>query len=158
MGSLTSRVALKPRWEWLTLHTIQDVLRIEKESCPRPWGEEEMLAFMRLDATAARVATVDGQVAGFICYELHPTAIEIVHLAVDVRYRRRGVGRYLVDFATRGRCNSRNQAWASVSEINLPACLFLRACGWRAVGLLHGVSGDPGRDLVRFTKAIEVRP
>lgn len=149
--SLADRVRLRPSWEWMTVRTIHDAVRIEAESCPRPWGLDEMMAFLRLDGCVARVATVDGKIAGFICYELcNSGSVEVVNLAVDPRYRRRGIGRYLMGFTS-----TRHQAWASVSEMNLPACLFLRAIGWRAVGILHGVSGDVGRDLIRFTHHAE---
>jgi GNAT superfamily N-acetyltransferase len=81
--------------------TLQDVCRRYK---PRVPSDDEAARALRLDDVHIWVAEVDGELAGFAyAHELQridgDTMVFLYELEVDERFRRRGLGRALVEQA-----------------------------------------------------------
>lgn len=132
------------RWEllnvrWMIRRDMPEVLRIERAAFPDPWTLEDFMECLRDRTTIGLVAEWGELVVGYMLYRLHRRRIDILNLAVDPGRRRRGVGSQLI-----GRLVAKMPTgkWrfiaATVRERNLPAQLFLRACGFRACCVLHG--------------------
>lgn len=90
---LPDRLSIEP----LTEALLDQVGAIEQESFPDPWPrrffQEELT---RSDPAYARVAIADGQVVGYLVAWFVLDEVHLGNLAVHQEYRRRGVGRFLL--------------------------------------------------------------
>ena len=93
------------------------------------------------------VAEQGEKVVGFMIYELHKIKLHILNFAVHPAYRRLGIGSQMVAKLI-GKLSShrRTRITLEVRETNLPAQLFFRAQGFRAVRVLRGFYEDSGED------------
>jgi ribosomal-protein-alanine N-acetyltransferase len=88
----------------------------------------------------------DGEVVGYVGVELSALGGEadVVNLAVQPGYRRRGLGRRLL---TRARAYARGRGmelvWLRVRTSNRAARVFYRRCGFRPVGRFEGYYTRP---------------
>lgn len=86
------------------------------------------------------MAEENDEVLGFAIYMLHPSRIELLRLAVCEKYRRSGVGSFLIaKIAGKLAPTRRNRVEIVVRESNLTAQLFLRNQGFRAETILKHV-------------------
>jgi [ribosomal protein S18]-alanine N-acetyltransferase len=112
---------------------IPDLLRIEQQSfCDAQWDEKALLTYN------CRVAEIGGGVAGFLVWRRitgpssleFPEEREILNLAVDPAWRRRGIGRALLQ----EELNANAVYYLEVRESNLAAQLLYGSCGFAEVG------------------------
>lgn len=89
--------------------------------------------------TVGVVAERNGRVVGFLSYRLVRDLNEVVirHLIVSRSHRRTRIGSALVHEAAAKARDMYHQLTAVVSETQLSAQLFLRACGFKASAVLH---------------------
>lgn len=123
---------------WMIRAHLPAVLEIEKASYAAPWVEDDFIFAMRRRCTVGMVAedVAMGDERGYIIYELEKHAFRVLKLGVDPRFRCRGVGAALLRKLT-GKLSAerRTAVTLEVSEKNLAAHLWLRACGFKAVGV-----------------------
>jgi ribosomal-protein-alanine N-acetyltransferase len=119
---------------------LSQVAEIERAGPDPPRSLDDLKTLLRGRHTMGKVlrAGPTGPLAAFAIITLLPRAFVLEALGVHPAWRRRGIGRrvlqqVLQEQATKGRA----RAVAAVRERNLPAHLFLRACGFRAIGLLR---------------------
>ena len=87
------------------------------------------------------VAEVEGFVAGFAVWRgVCDGEWELLNLAVDPAYRRRGLGRALVDALPSGR------VFIEVRDSNAGARALYGACGFGEVGVRRGYYAGPRED------------
>ena len=90
------------------------------------WDVPEYLKYELL------VALCDGRVAGFaVARRLAESEAELLNLAVDPAFRRRGIGRRLVAEVT---SNLRGTLWLEVRESNVTARKFYKSLGFCEAG------------------------
>lgn len=139
-------MSLLIRTRWLILADLDAVLAIERASFPHPWTWGEFLNALRQPQGCGMVAQRGDAILGYMVYALALNGIVLWNLAVAPQYRRQGIGMGLLQ-VLRAKCQ-RGVIEAAVAERNLPAQLFLRACGYRATRVLrryfHAV--DPPED------------
>jgi [ribosomal protein S18]-alanine N-acetyltransferase len=136
---------------WMIRRDMPEVLAIE-EACFAwdAWSEETFFSMLRQRNCIAMLAEHEGRIAGYMVYELHKTRIEIVNFAVAPEFRRRGVGRAMIDkLKAKLSSERRTMLAANVGESNIGGHLFLRAMGFMAKGIEHGFYDD-GADAYRF--------
>lgn len=127
---------------WMIMNDLDRVLEIERDSFAAPMESSEFRAALRKRNTIGVVAeTYDRDVIGFAIYELHTQYLLLRRLAVDAPFRWNGVGREFVEKLKRKLSHKtpgskRNTLSTFVGERNLPAQLFFRACGFRAVDIV----------------------
>lgn len=73
------------------------VLAIERQCHGYPWPEEIFNDELAAAHAHTDVLEEDGEIAGFLCWWLIAGEIEIQNVATALRYRRRGVGRQLME-------------------------------------------------------------
>jgi ribosomal protein S18 acetylase RimI-like enzyme len=111
---------------------LQELCRIFKE---RVLSGEEAAAFLARDDIHVWIAEVDGELAGFAyAYVLlridGDTSVFLYELGVDERFRRRGLGRALVDEArTLAERVGALKMWVETSYDNEPARRMYTAAG-----------------------------
>lgn len=153
-----SRVANRITTRWLIRLDMPRVLMIEECSHERPMYEREFLGLLKIGNTVARVAEVDGYVAGFVVYSLGKHSFDLLDIAVHPDFRRNGVGRKLLDYiAERMSTNRRHRIDCYVRETNLAGLLFLKSCGFLAVASERDWFTDTREDgiLMRLMKGEE---
>ena len=126
---------------------IPEILAIEEDAFEFGWSEKEFIRCLRQRNCIGMVAECDGQVAGYMIYELQKTRIHVLNFAVAKNYRRTGVGSKMVaKLASKLWPNRRTNILLEVRETNLAAQLFFRSCGFRATRVLYGHWDDTPED------------
>ncbi|HJT35622.1 MAG TPA: GNAT family N-acetyltransferase [Pirellulales bacterium] len=122
---------------WLRRRDLPDVLAIERASFAAPWSEADFDATLRRPYCFALAAEQSDALCGYLFGALDGKYVHLLNVAVAPGHRRRGVGSRLVDeVADRLRTSGRRLV-VVLGERNLPAQLFYRAQGFRAVGVLR---------------------
>lgn len=132
---------------WMIRRDMVDVLSIENCSFEFPWHEEDFIRCLRQRNCIGMVAEHDDRVVGFMIYELHKTRLHILNFAVAETARRHGVGQQMVSkLLSKLSPQRRNRVVLEVRETNVPAQLFFRHCGFRAVSVLREYYDDTPED------------
>jgi ribosomal-protein-alanine N-acetyltransferase len=132
---------------WMIRRDMAEVLDIEAHSFEFPWSGEDFIRCLKQRNCIGMVAEHDDRVVGFMIYELHKTRIHVLNFAVAHDCRRRGVGSQMVAKLI-GKLSSqrRTRIVLEVRETNLPAQLFFRENGFRAVSVLRSFYEDTPED------------
>jgi len=132
---------------WMIRRDMPEVLKIEAGSFEFPWTEEDFIRCLRQRNCIGMVAEHDERVVGFMIYELHKSRLHIINFAVHPAFRRRAVGTQMSDKLV-GKLSHqrRDRILLEVRETNLPAQLFFRAGGFRAVSVLRDFYEDTTED------------
>jgi ribosomal-protein-alanine N-acetyltransferase len=132
---------------WMIKRDMPEVLAIEQASFDTPWTEEDFLNALKQRNCIGMVAETHDQLVGFMVYELHKTQMVLLNLAVHPEFRRRGIGRQLVErLISKLTHQRRDKITLEVRERNLPAQLFFKALGFQAVRVLREYYPDTGED------------
>jgi ribosomal-protein-alanine N-acetyltransferase len=152
---------------WMIRRDMPEVLAIEEHSFEFPWLEEDFIRCLRQRNCIGMVAEHNERVVGFMIYELHKSRLHILNFAVHENFRRRGVGGQMVKKLS-GKLSPqrRSRIMLEIRETNLPAQLFFRSLGFRAVSVLREFYEDTPEDAylmqLRYSAAAaatdEVRP
>jgi ribosomal protein S18 acetylase RimI-like enzyme len=138
------------------------------------WGEPEQVMFgrtIRVEEQPAFVASVDGEVAGFVSYGgFGADEFVIVALAVRPEYQGGGIGRALVSAVERtAKKESKKRILVATSNDDLPALAFYQLSGFQlfevapnALTAKHrrlekGIGNVPVRDELRLQKSLVLR-
>lgn len=148
-----SKEKLKTHIRWMIRRDMAEVLEIERLSFEFPWFEEDFIRCLRQRNCIGLVAEagMSERVVGFIIYGLWKKKIHILNIAVHTDYRRRSVASQIMEKML-GKLSSqlRVSLTAEVRESNLPAQLFLKSHGFRAVTVLRNYYQDSEEDAYLF--------
>lgn len=132
---------------WMIRRDMPEVLAIEAASFEFPWLEEDFIRCLRQRNCIGMVAEHDDRVVGFMIYELNKTRIQVLNFAAAPDYRRRGVGTQMIaKLIGKLSAQRRTRISLEVRETNLPAQLFFRASGFRAIRVLRDFYEDTPED------------
>lgn len=132
---------------WMIRRDMTEVLDIEAEGFEFPWSEDDFIRCLRQRNCIGMVAEQDDCLLGFMIYELHKTRLHILNFAVAGDATRRHVGRQMVEkLISKLSSQRRTRITLEVRETNLPAQLFFRDCGFRAVSVLRDYYDDTTED------------
>ncbi len=144
---------------WMIRRDMPEVLAIEAESFEFPWLEEDFIRCLRQRNCIGMVAEHDEQVVGFMIYELGKTRIQVLNFATAAGFRRRGVGSQMVaKLIGKLSAQRRTRITLEVRETNLPAQLFFRANGFRAVSVLRNYYEDTPEDAYLMQYRFRLEP
>jgi ribosomal-protein-alanine N-acetyltransferase len=143
----TSPAQTRVHIRWMIRRDMPEVLAIEHASFEYPWCEEEFLRVLRQRNCIGMVAEYGERIVGFMIYELHRNKIHVLDFATHPEFRRRGVGRQMVQKLV-GKLSGqrRNRIALYVRETNLAAQLFYRVNGFRAAEVIREHFLDTGED------------
>jgi ribosomal-protein-alanine N-acetyltransferase len=132
---------------WMIRRDMPEVLEIEQDSFEYPWCEDDFIRCLRQRNCIGMVADWEDRVAGFMIYELHKTRLHLLNFAVARNFRRRGVGTQMVaKLIGKLSPDRRTRVSLEVRETNLPAQIFFRDSGFRAVSVLRDYYQDTTED------------
>jgi ribosomal-protein-alanine N-acetyltransferase len=143
------------RIEPMRAEDLQAVLAIEHASFALPWTEEMFLRDLARDDLAeilvARGAEAgeSAPVAGFLSYWVVQDEMHINNLAVDPRWRRRGIGMALLAASLdRARARGARHAFLEVRASNAAAQALYRQAGFQPAGTRRRYYSHPVEDAV----------
>jgi ribosomal-protein-alanine N-acetyltransferase len=141
---------------------LPHVLHIEQQAPTPRWTLQDFLTVFQSGDTASWVAEVAGRVVGFVVYSVtplteaeataqpeppirfgksdqapRPVCISLLNIAVAPEWRRRGIGRALLDRLNKKLRLSQDCIQAMVPESNLPLQMFLKQSRCKAVRVLR---------------------
>lgn len=143
----SSHQAIRVHIRWMIRRDMAEVLDIEQHSFEFPWSEQDFLRCLRQRNCIGMVAEQGDRVVGFMIYELHKNRLHILNFAAASDIRRTGIGRQMIDKLI-GKLSTqrRTRITLEVRETNLPAQLFFRDNGFRAVSVLRDYYDDSPED------------
>ena len=139
----------------MVAHEVAEFERLDRDCFPTPWPAAEFRRFLeRPDCLALSARVGDRSVAyGVMLFEWDTA--HLLKLAVDAAWRRRGIGRTLLNELIRMATESGAEKISlEVRETNLVAQLFYRECGLRAVKIERDFYADTGEDAYRMEKGL----
>jgi [ribosomal protein S18]-alanine N-acetyltransferase len=144
---IDQRQEVRVHIRWMIRRDMPEVLATEAASFEFPWLEDDFIRSLRQRNCIGMVADYEDSVVGFMIYELHKSRIHVLNFAVAPEYRRSGVGsQMLAKLTAKLSTQRRSRIILEVRETNLPAQLFFRENGFRAVSVLHGYYSDSPED------------
>jgi ribosomal-protein-alanine N-acetyltransferase len=139
--------------ERMCLEDLPHVLHIEVGAFSLPWTRDMFECDLdRPDIADMLVARLPGHgapppIAGYLCAYLLTDEVHINNLAVDARWRRRGVARALLQAALdRGRLQGATRAFLEVRMSNAGAQSLYRSFGFRDAGIRRHYYTQPVED------------
>lgn len=117
---------------------LQQVMAIEKDAFPDPWHESFFKRELRKKKKHSHlyVAKLDDKVIGFIVFYVFSGEGHIHNIAVDIAYRRRGIGKYLLEFALEIiKKNDVEEVYLEVSVKNTAALELYRKYQFQVFGV-----------------------
>ena len=147
---------LRIQLRWMIRRDMPEVLSIEQEAFEFPWSDEDFTRCLRQRNCIGMVAEAGDSVVAFMIYELHRTRLHVLNFAVRRSHRRLGIGSQMMEklFAKLS-VERRDRILLEVRERNLPAQLFFRSLGYRAITVLKDFYEDSTEDayLMQFLSA-----
>lgn len=128
---------------WMVNADLPEILDIEFNCFENPWSGKAFHAAKKNRDVVVMVADIEGQVVGYMVYELHKHFINVLNFAVHYEFRRKGVGRAMVAKLLDKLCREkRNKITLKVRDTNLGGQNFYKALGFKAVSVLYGAYSD----------------
>lgn len=140
--------------EAMRLRDVSQVLRIERASFPTPWSRRAFLSELLTNENAHYiVARIGKRVVGYVGMWLVAGEAHVTNLAVHPKYRRRGIGRKLMDHLARmAREKGAIYMTLEVRRSNLTAQSLYRQLGFVVEGVRPGYYLDNGEDALLMGK------
>ena len=155
----TEKEQIRVHIRWMIRRDMPEVLQAEQECFEFAWTEEDFLRCLRQRNCIGMVAEQGEKVVGFMIYELHKSKLHILNFAVSPTYRRAGVGaQMMAKLISKLSNHRRTRITLAVRETNLPAQLFFRSQGFRAVRVLRSYYEDSGEDAFLMQYAFPGEP
>lgn len=140
--------APKVQMRWMIRRDLTDVCTIDAACYLAPWDSEEFRQALTRRNCIGMVLTEGETLIGYMLYELQDEALMVLRMGVALEHRRRHAATWMLDWIKRklDRCgNLRREILADVADINLPAHLTLKACGFECIGVMpdHASTVNP---------------
>jgi len=143
----SERQRLQLHVRWMIRRDMPEVLDIEGEAFEFPWSDGDFTRCMRQRNCIGMVAEIADSVVAFMMYELHRSRLHVLNFAVRRTHRRLGIGGLMMGkLAAKLTPDRRSRIVLEVRERNLPAQLFFRSLGYRAVSVLKDFYQDTTED------------
>lgn len=132
---------------WMIRRDMPEVLEIEQESFEFPWSKEDYIRCLRQRNCIGMIAELGERVVGVMVYELQETSFQLLNFAVHRELRRRNIGTALMSkLQNKLSPQRRDSIFLEVRETNLPAQLFFRNQGFRAISVLRDLYEETPED------------
>lgn len=135
---------------------IEEIARLEKECFSSPWSEACLKSELNNNFARFFVAFCDGKISGYIGSHNIIGEVYITNVAVFSEYRRKGVGKALVEFLV-DRMKSENAEFVTleVRRSNINAISLYEKCGFQKVGERKSFYEKPVEDAILMTYFIK---
>lgn len=134
---------------------MDEVMAIERASFAYPWSPRFFMQEFQVECARSILAETEGKIVGYILFWLLPEVVDIHNLAVCGEYRRRGIGRLLLQqVIVEALRHSSSRVTLEVRKSNLAAQKLYDSAGFVATGIRKGYYSEDGEDAVAMTLAL----
>jgi len=127
----------------MTRGDLASVGDLEKRVFTHPWSAEVFLRELRITHSKIVLARAGEAVVGYVCRWLTSDSVEIQNVAVHPEWRRRSIGRALVErVLDEAHQAGVSRALLEVRRHNAPAVTLYRSLGFRESGVRRRYYGD----------------
>ena len=131
----------------ITSSDLDEVMAIERDSFVYPWSSRFFLQELEVECARSILVEVSGQIAGYVLFWLLSDEIDIHNIAVHIKFRRRGLGRLLLNqVVARAQRRSSLRVTLEVRVSNSQARKLYESMGFVIIGLRRGYYSDNGED------------
>lgn len=127
---------------------LDGVEKIEKTCFAHPWSREDLQNQIGLDTSHFLVATVDGNVAGYMGLQIFGGEGYVTNVAVLPEYRKQGIAESLIREQMK---NKMSFITLEVRESNLLAISLYTKCGFKNVGIRPNFYSAPTENAIIMT-------
>jgi ribosomal-protein-alanine N-acetyltransferase len=129
------------------LEDIADVMAIERTAYAYPWSERFFRQEMQVECARSLLAECEGRIAGYVLFWLLPGEVDIHNIAVHKDFRRRGLGRSLLESViVEARNRASTRVTLEVRKSNTAAQRLYESVGFTISGVRKGYYSDDGED------------
>lgn len=137
----------------MTSDHVSRVAQLEAICFSDPWSEKSVASELSNPLSLWLVAEVDGQVAGYIGSQSVPPESDVMNVAVDPSYRRRGIAQALVTVLVKELKNAGNTSLTlEVRASNSAAIALYEKMGFAQIGLRKNYYRNPKEDALILRK------
>lgn len=135
---------------------LEEVMAIERSSYVYPWSARFFLQEIAAQCARPILAEICGQIVGYVLFWVLPDDVDVHNIAVHPSFRRRGIGRQLLQQAIAA-AHSRGspRVTLEVRKSNLGAQKLYESLGFFVTGMRKGYYSDDGEDAI--TMALELK-
>ena len=135
---------------------MAEIMAIERIAYSYPWSERFFRQELQVECARSLLVQLDGRIVGYILFWLLPGEIDIHNVAVHPDFRRRGLGRHLLEqVITEARSRASTRITLEVRKSNLPAQKLYESMGFAYNGIRKNYYSDDGEDALLM--ALELR-
>ena len=140
----------------MTLQDAPAIADLEKLCFSDPWSEKSIASEVNNPLSYWLVAEENGEIAGYVGSQSVLDAADMMNLAVNPDYRRKGIGKALIDALTQHLME--NNVIALLLEVrvsNLPAIALYEKLGFVQVGRRPKYYHNPREDALILRKELK---
>lgn len=128
------------------------ICELEKSWSEEPWSMQALTDFFQAPASRILVWEEAGEICGYVTLRTAGDYGEIANLAVDLRLRRRGIGKALLAAACAYACEAGASCLTlEVRESNTAARALYESLGGTVCGRRRGFYRSPAEDALVYT-------
>lgn len=135
--------------ENMKAHHLDGVVNIENICFAHAWTRADLEAQLTLDTSHFAVATLDGNVVGYMGLQIFSGEGYVTNVAVLPDFRRMGIAKKLIEHQLQ---NEMSFITLEVRESNLPAIKLYESCGFENVGIRPKFYSNPTENAIIMTK------
>jgi len=135
---------------------IGRILEIENQSYDDPWDENTISYFLKLSGAGSLVLEINEELIGFLLFEVQNSYLNLVSIAIDPEFRRKGYATLLIDELLKEDLPDCNKIYCTISDKNLGAHLFFNKFGFSAIKIIKDFFSE-GHDAYEFMYQIRKR-
>jgi ribosomal-protein-alanine N-acetyltransferase len=131
----------------IALQDISAIMAIERNAYAYPWSERFFRQELQVQCARSFLAESEGRIAGYVLFWLLPGTVDIHNIAVHQEFRRRGLGRRLLEHVIEeARKRSSARVTLEVRKSNTAAQRLYESAGFQVNGVRQGYYSDDGED------------
>jgi len=131
---------------------LDGILEIETLSFPSPWSSGAFKQEIDNPISHLWAMIADGSLAGYICFWMFDTEIQLINIAIHPQWRGTGCGKHLITkMIETGVSRGIHQIWLEVRVSNMAAQQLYHGLGFEAVGRRRGYYTDTKEDAMIMT-------
>lgn len=134
---------------------LDSVLRIEEDSFNLPFSRGLFEKFMRQEDFYCWVALHGEELVGYAVYAVAADEVDLLNIAIDKRWRRRGIGSLMVRHILEQLMElGSRRIFLEVRPSNTVAMAFYDKLGFFQIGIRPGYYHDSGEDALVYSRDI----